>query len=154
MRYIFIEQERLNHPVRLLRRVMQVSHSGFYAWRRRPKSEQAQRDEVLTERIRDFHAQSRGNYGAPRVHAELRDQEVRCGKKRVARLMRSAGLGGKCKGESKRRRSRTEPPTANNLPGGQVNAARPNAVWFPTRVPSGYHLPAYPGGLALLGSGA
>lgn len=130
MRYCFIQEEQAHYPVRLLCRVMQVSRSGFYAWRRRPKSERAKQDEVLTEKIKAIHAQSRGLYGAPRVHAELRDQEVRCGKKRVARLMRSVGLRGKCKGGSKQRRSKTDPPTANNLLGSNFNAVRPNAVWI------------------------
>ena len=129
MRYRFIEQERPNYAVSLLCRVMQVSRSGLYAWRRRPKSERAKQDEALTERIKVIHAQSRGLYGAHRLHAELRDQEVSCGKKRVARLMRSAGLRGKCKGESKQKRRKTDPPTANNLLGSNFNAARPNAVW-------------------------
>ncbi len=130
MRYAFIEQERRNYAVGLLCRVMQVSRSGFYAWWRRPKSEQAERDEVLTEKIRAIHAQSRGNYGAPRVHAELCDQRVGCGKKRIARLMRLAGLRGKCKGESKQKRSRTGLPTANNLLGSKLGAAKPNEVWM------------------------
>lgn len=129
MRYAFIEQERPNHAVGLLCRVMQVSRSGFYAWRRRPKSERAQQDDELTEKIKAVHAQSRSLYGAPRVHAELRDQEVRCGKKRVARLMRLARLCGKRKGESRPKRGKSDPPTANNLLGGHVIAVRPNAVW-------------------------
>ena len=73
MRYRFIERERLSYTVGLLCRVMQVSRSGFYAWRGRPKSERAQRDEALSERIKAVHAQSRGLYGAPRVHAEQPD---------------------------------------------------------------------------------
>ncbi len=130
MRYAFIEQEHLNYAVGLLCRVMQVSRSGFYAWRRRPKSEQAKRDEVLTERIRVVHIRSRGNYGAARVHAELRDQRVGCGKKRIARLMRLAGLRGKCKGESKQKRSRTGLLETNNLLGSKLGAAKPNEVWM------------------------
>lgn len=130
MRYHFIEQERSNYGVALLCRVMQVSRGGFYAWRRRPMSERAKQDEALINQIRAIHAQSRGNYGAPRVHAELRDQHIRCGKKRVARLMRLAGLRGKCKGENKRRRSKADLPTANNLLGGNFSAAELDTVWI------------------------
>ena len=130
MRYAFVERERPNYAVALLCRVMQVSRSGFYAWRRRLKSERAQRDDELTERIRAVHTQSRGNYGAPRVHAELRDQHVRCGRKRVARLMRLAGLRGRSKGTAKRVRSTTNPPSANNLLKGSFSVARPDAVWL------------------------
>lgn len=130
MRYRFIEQERPNYAVALLCQVMRVSRSGFYAWRRRPKSERTEQDEALTVQIRAIHTQSRGNYGAPRVHAELRDQQVHCGKKRVARLMRLAGLKGRCKGESKRSRRRTNLPTAHNLLGSKFSAARPDTVWL------------------------
>ena len=82
MRYHFIEQERANYAVVLLCRVMEASRSRFYAWWRRPKSERAKRDDVLRGEIRAIHAQSRENYGVPRVYAELRDRGVRCGKKR------------------------------------------------------------------------
>jgi putative transposase len=72
-----------------------VSTSGYYAWRGRPLSARALADAELTARIDKIYAQSRGTYGAPRVHAELAlDYGVRCGRKRVARLMRCAGLEG------------------------------------------------------------
>lgn len=83
----------------------------------------------LTEKIKAVHAQSRRLYGAPRVHAELRDQDVRCSRKRVARLMRSAGLQGKRKGERRQKRRKSNPPTANNLLMGCAAVARPDAVW-------------------------
>src|SRR5687768_7784393 len=72
-----------------------VSKSGYYAWRDRPLSARAFADAEVTERMTKIHAESRGTYGAPRVHAELRlDHDVRCGRKRIARLMRAAGLEG------------------------------------------------------------
>jgi putative transposase len=83
--------------------VLGVSRSGFHGWLARPASGRALRDAELVERIRRIHADSRGTYGAPRVHAELRFQGVRVGRKRVERLMRSAGLSGLVK----RRRGRT-----------------------------------------------
>jgi integrase len=66
----FIEREKA--PVRTACRVLGVSPSGFHAWRRRPKSERALGDEVLAAIIERIHRESRGTYGAPRVHAELR----------------------------------------------------------------------------------
>jgi transposase InsO family protein len=75
-------------------RTLGVSPSGFWAWRRRPPLARARADERLTEQIRQIHAASRGIYGMPRVHAELRFGGVACGRKRVARLMRAAGLEG------------------------------------------------------------
>lgn len=76
-------------------RVLGVSPSGYYAWRRRGPSRRTQRDAELLERIRTVHAKSRGIYGAPRIHAELRRKHgTYCSHKRVARLMREAGLVG------------------------------------------------------------
>jgi putative transposase len=75
-------------------RVLDVSSSGYYAWRSRPLSARAREDATLTERIRQIHEQSRGTYGVPRIHAELAFEGVRVGRKRVARLMRAAGLQG------------------------------------------------------------
>lgn len=75
-------------------RVLDVSSSGFYAWQGRAPSRHATDDAVLTERIRLLHAASDEIYGSPNIHAELRDQGTRVGRKRVARLMRTAGLRG------------------------------------------------------------
>lgn len=82
------------YPVRTMCRVLKVSPSGFYAWKERAPSRRAMEDAVLIERIRQIHAGSDGNYGSPNIHAELRDQGTRVGRKRVARLMQKAGLRG------------------------------------------------------------
>ena len=94
-RYRFIEVEKVNHAVRTLCRVLQVSRTAYYQWSIEPLSARAQADIVLTERIAAIHARSRQTYGAPRVHAELHICGERHGRKRVARLMRSAGLAGR-----------------------------------------------------------
>jgi len=75
-------------------RVLEVSTSGYYAWRSREKSERARRDEALTAAIVQAHRESRGTYGAPRVLADLQEQGEQVGRKRVARLMREAKLQG------------------------------------------------------------
>jgi hypothetical protein len=76
-------------------RILRVSTSGYYEWRGRPASPRARADQALTLQIREIHACSRGTYGVPRIHAELRlGRGVRCGRKRVARLMRAADLCG------------------------------------------------------------
>jgi len=80
-----------------------VSASGYYAWRKRSRSERARGDAILADRIRWIHLRSRRTYGALRIHAELADEGVRVGRKRVARLMRKAGL----QGVSRRRRPQT-----------------------------------------------
>ncbi len=96
-----MQQEKATHPIATLCRVLGVSPSGYYAWCDRPLSARAQADQVLLVQIRAIHEQSRGIYGAPRIHAELQAQGVRCGRKRVARLMRDTDLAG-----AKRRRYR------------------------------------------------
>src|SRR5262245_65403584 len=75
-------------------RVLGVSPSGYYAWRQRPPSARARQDAELTMKIHTIHLESRGTYGAPRVHAELAAQGLRVGRKRVARLMRMAAVQG------------------------------------------------------------
>ncbi len=82
------------HAVATLCRMLDVSSSGYYAWRSRPLSARALKDATLTERIRQIHEQSRGTYGVPRIHAELAFAGIHVGRKRVARLMRAAGLQG------------------------------------------------------------
>jgi putative transposase len=94
-RYRFIEVEKVNHAVRTLCRVLQVSRTAYYQWSLEPLSARAQADIVLTERIAAIHARSQQTYGASRVHAELHVCGERHGRKRVARLMRSAGLAGR-----------------------------------------------------------
>jgi putative transposase len=111
-------------------RVLEVSESGYYAWRVRPPSARARRDGELLERILAIHAQSRGSYGAPRVQAELRAQGIRVSRKRVARLMGQAGL----RGVSRRRfvvttvRDERAAP-APDLVQRDFTAARPNQLW-------------------------
>ena len=91
-------------PVRLMCRLLGVSASGFYAWDERPLSKRALADIALSVKIRAIHRGSRECYGVPRIHAELADDYgIYVGKKRVARLMRAAGL----RGVSRRRFVRT-----------------------------------------------
>ena len=75
-------------------RVLEVSTSGYYAWCKRSPSARAQADAELTSRMNAIHERSHGTYGAPRVHAELEAEGIQVGRKRVARLMRTAGLVG------------------------------------------------------------
>ncbi len=93
--YRFVEAEKAVFPITTMCRVLEVSASGYFAWRRRGPSARALSDATLTELIRAIHVRSRGTYGVPRVHAELLfDHGLRVGRKRVARLMRDAGLEG------------------------------------------------------------
>jgi len=92
--YRFITAEAAQHPVALSCRVLGVSRSGYYAWRARETSARVRADVALSERIAAIYAASRQTYGSPRVHAELRAAGERCSRRRVARLIRVAGLRG------------------------------------------------------------
>jgi putative transposase len=93
--YRLIDTEKTHHPVSHLARVLGVSRAGYYAWASRPPSDRMVEDALLGNRIREIHACSRGIYGAPRIHAELRlGLDIRVGRKRVARLMREHRLQG------------------------------------------------------------
>ena len=108
MKYGFIDAEKAFFPVSVLCKTLGVARSGYYAWLARPASVRVKTDVTLSETIGKVHAASRGTYGSPRIHAELRDQGVRVGKKRVARLMRLSGLAAR-----KRRRFRTQTTDSN-----------------------------------------
>jgi putative transposase len=94
VKYACIAHHRGEFPVRLMCRALAVSPAGFYAAQRRRPSARACADQRLRVAIRTLHTTSRRRYGAPMIHAELRDQGVRCSRKRVARLMRLDGLRG------------------------------------------------------------
>jgi putative transposase len=93
--YRLIDAEKAHHPVSQLARVLGVARAGYYAWACRPPSDRSRSDALLGEQIRQIHARSRGTYGAPRIHAELRlGLAIHVSRKRVARLMREYGLQG------------------------------------------------------------
>ena len=82
------------HEIATLCRVLEVSASGYWAWTKRPISKREKTDQALEAEIGEIHRWSRGTYGVPRMHAELRARGRRVGRKRVARLMRRRGLQG------------------------------------------------------------
>jgi transposase InsO family protein len=94
MCFRLIDAKKSQHPVCLLCSVLGVSRAGYYAWKDRPASPRQRRDDELLEQIGVIHGESKATYGWPRVHAELRHRGVRASRKRVARLMRQAGLSG------------------------------------------------------------
>ena len=82
------------YPVATMCRVLEVSTSGYYAWRNRLPSKRARENATLLEQIQVIHTWSRETYGLPRIHAELKANGMKVGRNRVARLMRVAGLEG------------------------------------------------------------
>ncbi len=114
----------------MLCRLLGVSTSGYYAWRTRPPCARAEADQRLGVQIRAIHAQSRGTYGTPRIHAELRATGIACGRKRIARLLRIAGLTGchRRKGTTTTRRSAEHSPAEDRVQR-DFTAVAPNRVW-------------------------
>jgi putative transposase len=90
----FIAAEKACYPISLMCSVLGVSRSGFHAWEQRPPSDRDLADAWLSERIVELHRDSRGTYGARRIHAALRHRGVQVGRKRVERLMRLRGISG------------------------------------------------------------
>jgi putative transposase len=125
-----IDAEKANYQISLLCRVLQVSRSGYYDWKDRPLSKRSRDNASLTEKITEIYIRSRQIYGYPRVHAELRALGVRCSRKRVARLMRKAGLQGCIRGRRKRttRRDKHALPDPDLLKR-NFCATAPDRIW-------------------------
>jgi transposase InsO family protein len=132
MRYAFIAEHIGVYEVKIMCRVLGVSMSGYYAWRQRRPSARAAANAALTEHIRRVHAASRQTYGSRRVQAALRQQGIVCNHKRVARLMRLAGV----RGCDRRRRhpvttqSRHTYPVAANILQRDFSAPAPDRKWL------------------------
>jgi len=134
VKYACIARHRPEYPVRLMCRVLTVSAAGFYAWCKRSPSARAIADERLLLNVRLSHERSDETYGAPRVLRDLRDEGLRVGKKRVARLMRAHGLRGRTPTRAGVRTtdSRHALPIAPNLVNRQFDVADVgglNRVW-------------------------
>jgi putative transposase len=130
MCFRLIDAKRAQHPVSLLCSVLGVSRAGYYAWKDRSACARRRRDDELLGEIRAIHEESKGTYGWPRVHAELRHRGVRVSRKRVARLMRQAGLSGMVR----RRKGRTTVSvpgiaTAPDLVRRDFAPTGPNRLW-------------------------
>jgi putative transposase len=92
MKYVFIAEHASTYAVERQCAALGVAVSGYYAWRKRDVSDHQAQDAHLLERIQKAYQGSRGLYGSPRVHAALKRAGIACSRKRVARLMRQAGL--------------------------------------------------------------
>jgi putative transposase len=126
-----IDAEKADYSISLLCRVLKVSRSGYYDWKDRPPSKRDRENAALTCQITQIHQRSRGIYGYPRVHAELQALGVRCSRKRVAKLMRKAGIQGCLRGRKRRtitRRDKRATP-APDLVGRNFTAISSDRLW-------------------------
>lgn len=128
---MFMRDHAADFPVQVMCEVLGVSRSGYYAWASRAESARAAADRALAAEIRAAHAASRGRYGSPRVHAELRTHGRRVGRKRVARLMRGMGLAARRRRRFRRTTDSSHAfPIAPNLLGRNFTAEAPDRVWL------------------------
>lgn len=130
MRYRFIQAEKALYPVEVLCQVLAVARSGYYAWCRRPLSVRTQQNQWLMTHIQTCYQASRGRYGSPRIHQELRAQGMRVGRHRVAHLMRFQGLRSVSRRRAWKRSgiASSEVMAANTLRRA-FTATRPNEKW-------------------------
>jgi putative transposase len=130
VKFEFIQAQKAHFPVEFLCEQLGVSRSGFYAWSRRPASARQEEDQKLAAEVAQAHRDSRGVYGSPRVHAQLRAQGRRVSRKRVARLMEQQKLAAR----RRRRRvcttdSKHGLPVAPNVLNRNFCPAAPNRTW-------------------------
>jgi putative transposase len=131
MSYAFVAEHQREYPVERLCHALGVSVSGYYAWRQREPSQHQQTDGELLTEICTIHQASRGLYGSPRVHAALRRQGRACSRKRVARLMRQAGLFSRRRWRHRVRTTDSQHtrPVAPNVLLRDFSAHAPNQKW-------------------------
>ncbi|RKG59026.1 IS3 family transposase [Corallococcus sp. AB011P] len=130
MKFSFFHAEKAFFPVAALYRQMGVSRSGYYSWAKRLEPERKKRDRAISIEVLAIHQESRGTYGAPRVHAELKACGQRVARQRVARLMRQANVCAR----SRRRFVRTTDsahrhPAAPNTLERHFRPEQPNHIW-------------------------
>jgi transposase InsO family protein len=130
VKFEFIEAQKAHFPVEFMCEQLEVSRSGFYAWRERPQSARQQQEQQLAEEVAQVHQESRGTYGSPRVHAEMRARGRKVSRKRVARLMKQQKL----QARKKRRAVRTtdsnhRQPVAANVLERNFSPDKPNSTW-------------------------
>lgn len=128
---MFIEEHRSEFDITVMCRVLNVSRSGYYAWRRRQPCAREMADKELLAQIEEIFAESGQTYGSPRVYIELKAGGIACGRKRVERLMRENGLVavGTKKNRAKTTDSEHSLPVAPNLLDRDFTAKRPNEKW-------------------------
>ena len=160
MKYQFIEEHRQEYPVTLMCQILEVARTGYYKWRKQPLSARKVADLVLLKHIQDIFEQSRKTYGSYPIHTELAEQGIRCGRKRVARLMRTYNLKPKTVRSFKvvTTDSNHKLPVSPNRLKQQFSADRPDQLWLTdTLAPERKcrcHLCSNGGRMALSGGGS
>jgi transposase InsO family protein len=131
VKYAFIQVHQAEFPISLMCRVLKIARSGYYKWLSQPPSERERVNAALTEAIKAAHTASRQTYGAPRIYRELKALGRACGRHRVARLMRRAGMVVRPRRRYKATtNSNHDHPVAPNVLNREFTATRPNEKWL------------------------
>ena len=131
MKYWFIGQHSSTHGVQQMCRVIAASRSGYYRWKKQPQSNRQKENEKILVEIKESHKNSKRAYGSPRIVEDLKANGMKCGKNRVARLMKINGIAGKAKKKFKATtNSKHSLPVAENLLNQNFVAEKPNTVWL------------------------
>lgn len=130
MTYSFIHKHRFLFRVEKMCQVLDVSRSGYYAWVKRPKSKRKKLNEELLARIKHIHKVSRETYGSPRITHALKNEGIKCGRNRVAKLMKENDIKAKTKRKFKATtNSKHDYPVAPNVLNRNFTATKPNQLW-------------------------
>ncbi len=130
MIFAWIEERCQEWPITVLCRVLEVSRSGFYAWRSRDASAAEERREELTAEVKEIHAEVKARYGSPRIHAELVARGHGCCVNTVAQVMREAGIAAKTKRKFRQTTDSNHPyPVAENVLDRDFDPEEPNTSW-------------------------
>lgn len=130
MRYAFIDEHRSVWPLPVMCRILEVSKSGYFAWKNRPDSAKEKSDRVLAEKIATIHSEHRSVYGSPRIHQVLKENGFQVSRKRVARLMKELGISAKrCRRRVITTDSKHDLPIAENLLERNFGADAPDKKW-------------------------
>jgi putative transposase len=130
VKYAFVKEHTAQYAVRRFCQVMQVHPSGYYVWRREPESARAQDDARLSAALKQAWLESGGVYGYRKLLLDMRDQGERCGKHRVARLLKRAGLRAqRGYGRHPRHRAGKSAAVAKNHLQRQFKVLAPNRAW-------------------------
>ena len=131
MKYWFMDQHRSAHGVQKMCRVIGASRSGYYRWKKQPQSKRQEENDKILMGIKESHKDSGRAYGSPRITEDLKGKGMKCGKNRVARLMKIHGIAGKAKKKFKATTNSNHTlPVAENLLNQNFEAEKPNTVWL------------------------
>jgi len=131
MKYWFMDQHSSTHGVQKMCRIIGASRSGYYRWKIQPQSRRQKENEKILMEIKESHKNSRRAYGSPRIVEDLKAKGMKCGKNRVARLMKIHGIVGKAKKKFKATTNSNHAlPVAENLLNQNFTAEKPNTVWL------------------------